>query len=161
MTASGRAGARMVSTLWTVNAQCQRLPSLRTVADKIRAVPASRRRASLRVDSCVLIRPTRGRVTWRRSDSTWIAPVVNLTEGTVRRRERNRGKPARRPSRLTFLETAQLSSARATPSSPVLNASLEHSDHQGATIGLAVFQARRNAGRFHPRAGVSSCSLTP
>ena len=34
-----------------------------TVADKTRAVPASMRRASFRVDSCVRIVPALGRVT--------------------------------------------------------------------------------------------------
>src|SRR5579862_5216810 len=63
------------------------------VADRMRAVPAPIRRASFRVDSCVRIRPRRGRVTWRRLASARIVPVVNRTD----RRERadlNTGKPA-------------------------------------------------------------------
>ena len=91
--ASGRAGALTWRATSTVNAQYQRPASRRTVADRIRAVPVSRRRASLRVDSCVLIVPTLGKVTCCRSVSTRITPVVNRTLGVVRRR----AFPAREP----------------------------------------------------------------
>ena len=64
---------------------------LATVADKIRAVPASMRRASLLVDSWVRTAPSRGSVTWRRSASIRIIPVVNRTAGFGR--DLNRGNP--------------------------------------------------------------------
>ena len=56
-----RAGtARSTSTVNDTNHRC----AVRdTVADRIRAVPFSSLRASLRVDSCVRIVPSRGRVT--------------------------------------------------------------------------------------------------
>jgi len=118
-----------------VNAQYQRPASRRTVADRIRAVPVSRRRASLRVDSCVLIVPTLGKVTCLRSVSTRITPVVNRTLGVVRRRALKRGNPTVRPARLPDLESAQFFNERATPSRPVLNASLLHSLHHRGDLG--------------------------
>lgn len=149
-------GALARRAISTVNAQYQRPASRRTVADRIRAVPASRRRASLRVDSCVLIMPTLGKVTCLRSVSTRITPVVNRTLGMVPRRVLKRGNPTLRLARLPAWEFAQFFNERATPARPVLNASLLHSFHHGATTGLAAFQARRNAGRFHPSTGVGS-----
>ena len=65
----------------------------------IRAVPLLMRRASLRADSCDFNRPNRGSTTCMRSGSTRIDPVVNRTDGVVRRRDLNRGKPAGRPAR--------------------------------------------------------------
>lgn len=159
--ASGRAGTLTWRATSTVNAQYQRPASRRTVADRIRAVPVSSRRASLRVDSCVLIMPTLGKVTCLRSVSTRITPVVNRTLGAVRRRTLKRGNPTLRPARLPHLESAQFLNERATPSRPVLNASLLHSLHHGATSDLAPFQARRNAGRFHSSAAVRSSLSTP
>ena len=79
-TASGRAGVRSARSTSQVNATYQRPPSRRTVADMIRAVPASTRRASLRADSCSFNRPSRGSTTCIRSGSTRIAPVVNRTD---------------------------------------------------------------------------------
>src|SRR3982075_1756526 len=105
--ASGRAGALTWRATSTVNAQYQRAAWRRTVADRIRAVPVSRRRAGLRVDSCVLIVPTLGKVTCLRSVSTRITPVVNRTLGVVRRRPLKRGNPTVRPARLPDLESAQ------------------------------------------------------
>jgi hypothetical protein len=66
----------------------------------MRAVPASSRRASWRVDSCVGSRPRRGRVTWWRSGSTRIAPVVNRTASRPRPRLRKPGEPHPLPGAL-------------------------------------------------------------
>lgn len=134
---SGCFGLLAARTISTVKAQNQRLPSRLAVADRIRAVPASSRRASLRVDSWVFIRPILGSVTWCRSGSTRIAPVVNLIEGVVLRRVLNRGKPTRAPARLPDFESLKFFNARATPSRPVLKASLEQPAHQGATLRFA------------------------
>src|SRR6201996_8311388 len=61
LTCAGAAAARRTMT-W--NEQNHRPDdSSDRVPDRTRAVPASIRRASFRVDSCVRIRPTRGRVT--------------------------------------------------------------------------------------------------
>jgi hypothetical protein len=81
--------------------------------------------------------------------------VVNRTDATVRRLDLKRGNPTARPARLPERESDQLVSARASWSRPVLYASFEHSRHHGATCGLAAFQFRRSAGRFHPIDGVS------
>ncbi|MFC7760505.1 hypothetical protein ACFQY4_22595 [Catellatospora bangladeshensis] len=93
--------------------------------------------------------------------STRIVPVVNRTDGVTRRRDRNRGNPTRAPARRPDRDADQLPSARAKPSSPVLKASFEHCPHHGTTCGLAVFQARRNAGRDQPSAGVSCSPSRP
>jgi hypothetical protein len=98
-TASGLAGARTVRWTSTVNATNQRPASARTVADKIRARPSAIRRASFRVDSCVLIEPNRGNLTCRRSSSRRIVPVVNRVDGVCLRRDLNPWKPTRRPLR--------------------------------------------------------------
>lgn len=102
------------------NEQYQR-PALswRTVADKIRAVPASIRRANLRVDSCVRTTPSRGSVMWRRSASHRMTPVVNRTERGARA-VLNRGKPTARPARCPLRDFDHASSPRANPSRPVL-----------------------------------------
>lgn len=126
----------------------------------MRAAPVSIRQASLRVDSCVLIRPSRGRVTWRRSGSTRIVPVVNRTV-TRDRRVLNLGKPTAAPARSPERDLPHASSALARASSPVLYASFEFSAHQGATSCLRWFQARRSAGSDHPNPEVNSPSGTP
>jgi hypothetical protein len=90
------------------------------VADRIRAVPFSRRRPSLRVDSCVRMRPIRGNTTWWRSGSIRIAPVVNRTERAERCLDLNRGNPVGVPTRSPARDTAQFSNARARASSPEL-----------------------------------------
>ena len=142
------AGALTWRATSTVHAQYQRPASRRTVADRIRAVPVSRRRASLRVDSCVLIVPTLGKVTCLRSVSTRITPVVNRTLGVVRRRAVKRGNPTVRPARLGGRGVRPvLRGERATPSRPVVNASVPHSLHHGAISDVAAFQARRRRGQ--------------
>ena len=160
-TESSRAGVRSDRSTSTVNATCQRPPSRRTVADMIRAVPTSRRRASLRADSCSFNRPNRGSTTYLRSDSTRIAPVVNRTDAVLRRRDLNRGNPTGRPARFPDRESAQFFNPRASASRPVLNASLEHCGHHGAASFLAAFHALRNAGSDHDGAGVSCSSGMP
>jgi hypothetical protein len=83
-------------------------------------VPLSRRRASLRVDSWVPMRPSRGRVRWWRSASTRIAPVVNRTERIERCLHLNRGNPILAPARPPARDELQFPSARASPSNPEL-----------------------------------------
>lgn len=88
----------------TVNEQYHR-PALRvTVADRMRAVPAARRRARRPVCSAVRTSPTLGRVLWRPSASTRMAPVVKRIDGVARSRFLNRGKPTRRPLRAPFFD---------------------------------------------------------
>lgn len=70
-------------------------------------------------------------------------PVVNRTDGVERCLDLNRGKPTGRPLRLPLLDLDHASSARARASKPVLNASLEHSAHHGATSALALFHSLR------------------
>ena len=91
----------------------------RALADKIRAVPASIRRASLRVDSWLRTAPSRGNVMWRRSASHRMTPVVNRTERGARA-VLNRGKPAARPARSPFRDFDHASRPWANPSRPVL-----------------------------------------
>jgi hypothetical protein len=136
-------------------------PSRRTVADMIRAVPASIRRASLRADSCNFNRPSRGSTTCIRSGSTRIAPVVNRTLGVVRRRDLNRGKPDGRPARFPLRESVQFFNPRASASRPVLNASFDTSPHHGATSGFAAFHAFRRPASDQDSDGVSNSSGTP
>jgi hypothetical protein len=70
-----------------------------------------------------------------------IAPVVNRTDRRAFRFDLNRGNPAGLPFRFPFRESLQFFSARASWSRPVLNASFEHSAHQGAAVSLAAFQS--------------------
>ena len=114
------AGAAAARRTMTWNEQNHRPDdSSARVADKMRAVPASIRRASLLVDSCARIRPTLGRVMWRRSASTRIEPVVNRT--LLRERADPKfGNPAAAPARWPFPDLSQPSSPRARASRPVL-----------------------------------------
>ena len=84
-----------------------------------------------------------------------MVPVVNRTDGVVRRRDLNRGNPTGLPFRLPVRESFQFFNARASASRPVLYASLEHSAHHGATSALASFHARRRAARVHDIDSVS------
>ena len=59
----GRCGPGTARCTWQVKLTNQRPPCRLMVAARIRAVPCSRRRASLRVDSWVRIRPSRGKTT--------------------------------------------------------------------------------------------------
>ena len=52
---------------------------------------------------------------------------MNRIEGRAFRLDLNQGKPAGLPFRFPLRESPQFFSARASSSSPVLNASLEHS----------------------------------
>jgi hypothetical protein len=81
-----------------------------TVADRMRAVPASRRRASLRVDSCVRIVPSRGSVTALAAQR--ITPVPNRNESRHLPRFLNFGKPSLRPLRSPFFDLMKSASAR-------------------------------------------------
>jgi hypothetical protein len=107
------------------------------------------RRASLRVDSWVLSRPSLGSTTWCRSGSTRIAPVVNRHASRARPLRLNRGKPTRGPARVPLRLAAQFLSDRASASRPAEYASLEFSGHQGATSSFARFHSRRNPGSVH------------
>ena len=80
------------------------------VADRMRADPASRRRASLRVDSWVLMVPSRGRVTVVPVQR--IVPVENRNESRHRPRFLNLGNPSLRPLRWPFLDLMKSRSAR-------------------------------------------------
>jgi hypothetical protein len=66
-----------------------------------------------------------------------MVPVVNRHDSPARRLDLNRAKPILRPARLPLRESDQFFKPRTTPSNPVLNASLEHSRHHGATCGFA------------------------
>ena len=68
-----------------------------TVADNTRAVPGSSRRASLRVDSCVLIVPSLGSVTV--APAQRITPVENRNASLHLPRFLGRGKPSLLPFR--------------------------------------------------------------
>lgn len=122
--AGGVPTARCTST-W--NEHIQRPRTRVTVADRIRAVPASIRRASLRVDSCALIRPSRGSVMWWRSASTRIVPVVNRTDLPARCLDLNRGNPTGAPARSPRRDRDHASRPRASASNPLLYASFEFS----------------------------------
>src|SRR4029453_8182352 len=76
------------------------------VPARIRAVPCSRRRASLRVDLWVLTTPMRGSWMCLRSGSSLIAPVVNRQASRQRPFFLNCGKPIRRPLRRPLLRVA-------------------------------------------------------
>ncbi len=80
-----------------------------TVADRIRAVPSSSRRASFRVDSCVRIVPRRGRVTVPRPQRS---VPVSRNESRHLPRFLNRGNPSRRPFRSPFFDLVKSRSAR-------------------------------------------------
>ena len=69
------------------------------------AVPCSRRRASLRVDSWVLSAPIRGRVTCLRSAATRSGPVVNRQASRQRPFFFLVGKPTGRPLRRPDLQS--------------------------------------------------------
>ena len=149
--ASGRAGVRGGALdLDRRTTTCHRPPSRRTVADRIRAVPASTRRASLRADSCSFNRPSRGSTTCLRSGSTRIAPVVNRTDGVravpalePREPDPAAGSLARRGN--------PTSSSTRGPGCPgrCCTPPWNSRAHHGATSALAVFHARRSAGSDH------------
>ena len=82
---AGRAGTRSARSTSTENEACQRPRRQDTVTDRIRAVPASIRRASVRVDSCVRTSPILGSRTCRRSaPASPNDPVENRTLGAAR-----------------------------------------------------------------------------
>jgi hypothetical protein len=72
-----------------------------------------------------------------------------------------RGQPIRRPLRVPVRDARQLPSATERFARPVLNASLEHPTHHGATHTLISFQVRRKSGSDQPCHGVRSASGTP
>jgi hypothetical protein len=86
---------------------------------------------------------------------------VNRTDGRAFRFDLNRGNPARFPFRLPLRESPQFFSACASWSSPVLNASLEHSGHHGATVSLAAFQSLRSEYSDHDSDGVRPSPAMP
>ena len=99
--------ARCTSTVNDTNHR----PAVRdTVADRMRAVPASIRRPSLRVDSWVRIVPSRGRVIVVPAQP--IAPVLNRNASLHLPRFLNRGKPSRFPFRWPFFDAMKSRSAR-------------------------------------------------
>jgi hypothetical protein len=102
----------------TENATCQRPRWNDTVAERIRAVPRSTCRASLRVDSWVRTTPIRGSFTCRRSAAVRPnAPVLNRHDKRARF-VLNRGNRIVGPLRLPCLELCQLVSAVARFASP-------------------------------------------
>lgn len=91
----------------------------------IRALQASIRRTSLRVDSWVLTRPITGNTIWVRP-SRRIVPVVNRTDPTASPLRRlNFGKPIAGPPRLPVRESRQFFSAAARSVGPEEYASFE------------------------------------
>jgi hypothetical protein len=78
-----------------------------TVAARIRALPLARRRCRRRVFSWTRTVPILGRVTWRRSGSARIAPVVKVIRSRSRPFLLNRGKPMRLPSRFPARDFCQ------------------------------------------------------
>src|SRR5205823_901415 len=82
------------------NETCQRPRCQDRVAERIRAVPASTLRASVRVDSPVRTTPIRGSRTCRRSWASPNEPVENRHDSRARRLALNRGIRARPALRL-------------------------------------------------------------
>jgi len=119
----------------TENATCHRPRWCDRVTERMRAVPTSRCRASLRVDSCVRTRPITGSATWRRSGPRPNDPVVNRQVNRVRCFDLNRG--------ILVRPALRLPSAVARFAQPDAYASLLFSDHHGATCALVVFHALR------------------
>ena len=99
----------MARSASTVNDTCQRCAVRVTVAGKIRAVPLSSLRASLRVDSCVRSVPSLGRVTVRPAHR--ITPAPNRNESRHLPRFLNLGKPSPRPLRSPFRDLVKSRSA--------------------------------------------------
>src|SRR5215212_2853376 len=91
----------------TENETNQRLARREMVAERMRAVRCSTRRASFRVDSWVRTLPSRGNVTWCRSGPTRIAPVVNRQVSGARPRFLKRGNPTLAPFRRPLGERAE------------------------------------------------------
>ena len=149
-TPSGRRGAGRLISVSTANDACQRPRSNRTVTDRTRAAPAATRSERRRPSSWSFTRPILGSTACRASQRN--TPVVNRMEGRALRFDLNRGKPAGLPFRLPLREPPQFFSARASASSPVLKASLEHSAHHGATSPLAAFQSLRSEYSDHESA---------
>ena len=143
----------------TVNAANQRPRSNRTDTPSTRAVPAATRSARRAPGSWSFTRPIRGSTACRASQRN--APVVNRIDGRAFRLDLNRGNPAGLPFRWPLRESAQFFSARASWSRPVLNASFEHSAHQGATVALAGFQSFRSEYSDQEMAGVRSSLVIP
>ena len=126
----------------------QRPPSSCTVADRIRAVPASRRRASLRADSCSFDRaqPGQGHVRAVRLDADR-AGGERAPTACSRRLVLNRGKPTGRPFALAGL------GVRASSSSPRTRLS----DAGGVRL-LRVLRPPRRDRRPWPRS--TPCAAT-
>jgi hypothetical protein len=76
------------------------------------------RRSSRRVFSLARSRPMTGRMRWRWSGSSRIAPVAKRTRPRSRRRALKRGNPTRRPARRPFLARDQLCSAATRSAMP-------------------------------------------
>src|SRR5882757_2909987 len=113
------------------------------VAERIRPVPRSTCRASLRVDSCDRTTPIRGNLTCRRSISTRPnAPVVNRHDN-LDRFPLNLGNRIAGPRRVPLRDVLQLPSAAARFANPDEYASFEFSTHQGAMVSLAWFHRFR------------------
>jgi hypothetical protein len=125
-----------------VDTHHQRPPWRVTVAERIRPVPRSTWRASVRVDSWVRTRPMRGSVTCRRSPSGRPnAPVVNQHDRPCRL-PLKRGNRTVGPRRVPFFDAFQLPNAVARFARPDEYASFEFSAH-GAMAVFAWFQVFR------------------
>src|SRR5882757_961547 len=110
-TCAGRPSSRATRQF---NDTSQRPRCQRTVALRILAVPASRRRASLRVFSSVWIAPIRGNVMWQRSGSILIPPVVNENVLADPVLVLKRGNAIADPRRAPFFDAAQFDNALAS-----------------------------------------------
>ena len=126
-----------------VNATSQRPRSNRSVALRIRALPASIRRASFRVFSWVLILPSRGKVMWWRSGSIRITPVVNENALAAPSFRLESGEPLSVVRGVCLSSTpVQLANDSASARHALAYTSLEFCGHQGATVsahGDSVF----------------------
>ena len=93
----------------TVNDTDHRCAVRETVADKMRAVPASSLRASFLVDSYVAMVPSRGSVTVVPAQRS--IPAPNRNESRHLPRFLNFGNPSRRPLRSPFFDLTNSRSA--------------------------------------------------
>ena len=95
-----------------------RVPLRRTEIASTRALPARRSRSTRRVFSYVRTVPITGKVRWRRSGSTRIAPVVKHTRSGSRPLRLKRGNPTRLPTRVPARALCQFQYASTAPRIP-------------------------------------------
>ncbi|COX08299.1 Uncharacterised protein [Mycobacterium tuberculosis] len=94
------------------------MPLRRTVIASTRARPLAMSRSTRRVFSYVRMVPITGKVRWRRSGSTRIAPVVKHTRSASRPFFLNRGTPTVLPARFPARQLCQFQYASTAPAMP-------------------------------------------